>query len=83
MGLLLLWDSGTEQKEKAMKVEELVTACNRSKCWTMGLWDPGTQEKRLFEKQIRQSLLLWDSGTEQKEKAMKVVIAPACNRSKC
>ena len=46
----------------------------------MGLFDTGTQEKRLLIK-ISLILLLWDSGTEQKDKAMKVELVPAYNRS--
>ena len=79
---LLLWDTGTDQKDKTMKVA-LVPACNRSNCWTTGLLDTGTQEKRLCQKQSSQSMFLWDTGTDQKEKTMKVVLVPACDRSKC
>ena len=77
---MFLWDTGTDQKEKTMKVV-LVPACNISNCWTTRLLDTGWQEKRLCQKQIRQSLFLWDTGTDQKEKAMKLVLVPACNRS--
>ena len=80
--ILLLWDSGTEQNNKTMKVV-LVPACNRSNCWTMGLLDTGWQEKRLCQKQISHSMFLWDTGTDQKEKTMKVELVTACNRSKC
>ena len=79
---LLLWDSGTERKEKAMNVVS-EPACNRSNCWTMGLLDTGWQEKRLCQKHISQSMFLWDTGTDQKQKTMKVVLVPACNRSNC